>query len=488
MELTEVERLRFRRQYLISPHSIDCPFMHKETLVSNGLILYSHIDLPVCEYCENDIKLFLLGDIFDFNDAKKENKDILKELAICDFDSFLEKFSKYSGRYVLLYIKNDRVIVLHDATATRKVYYCRINNSFWFGSTPYLLAKILDLDTTSDSSKLSFYRSKDFTWLNNSNIGDTTRYDEIRQLIPNHYFDLDKNEPVRYWPDKEIIQKPYKQVAEKCSYMIKGYIQAIASRYDIMIPVTSGKDSRILVAGSRELADEVYYYVNKEASLSRYHPDIHVPYRLFRKLKIKFHMHDIYGEIDKEFRKIFLENNPYASEVYLPHIYHYYRYFQDKVNLPGNIASSWISEFKIDVLNQTEVTPEFLSRIYEIDLYEYALDYYSDWINSSQSLCYQYNVKPVNLFYWEERLANWGSQTQQEKDIAQEDFNPFNSRLLVAEFFSVDYKYMKRPGLIFYKEIIRSLWPELMTVPISPFMLRAVVKSLKLMGIYKCLK
>ena len=85
-------------------------------------------------------------------------------------------------------------------------------------------------------------------------------------------------------------------------------------------------------------------------------------------------------------------------------------------------------------------------------------------------------------------MTNWGAQTQLEKDIAQEDFNPLNSRLLAIQFMSVDDKFIQNPKYLLQKEIVRILWPELLTMPINPILRNYAIRVLKKIGLIKYLK
>ena len=50
MEKEEIKKLLYRRQYLITPEEIKCPFMHQVTDLENSYFLYTHIDLPYTEF------------------------------------------------------------------------------------------------------------------------------------------------------------------------------------------------------------------------------------------------------------------------------------------------------------------------------------------------------------------------------------------------------------------------------------------------------
>jgi hypothetical protein len=480
METSEIQKLKYRRQYLLLPQSIECPFLHNATRVNEKYILYAHVDLLVTEYLKDDVKIILLGDIFDYQSIHKNNYEILEDLFDIDFEELLEKSSKYTGRFVLIYLNKNRLILAHDATATRKIYYSKAHNDFWFGSQPQLLARVLNLTITSNPSKLAFYNSRDFFRLNNSNIGDTTHYDEINQLLPNHYFSVNDFKIIRYWPNKRIEELPFVEVADKCSKMIKGYIESIAARYDIMLPVTAGNDSRALLAATHEIRDKVYYYINKEHRLNENSPDIFIPQKIFKKLNNEFHVIDPYIYVDKDFEKIYFENNEFASVYFLPHIYNYYLNYCEKVNLPGNIAS-W--PYWLDRLRKIHVTARDLTYLNNVSQYDYARINYDKWLSGCYDKCIQYNVRIINLFYWEERLGNWGTQIQLDKDIAQEDINPFNSRLFVSLYLSVKLKYNDIPDFLLHRRVIKNLWPELLDIPINPSAKNKILKTFKILGV-----
>ena len=483
MEASEIRKLKFRRQYIIAPRNIECPFMNNVKEIGDRYKLYTHIDLSVTEYEKDGVKVNLLGDMFDYENCKKNNGDILKDLITDNFEIFTEKTANYSGRYILIYQKDNELKFLHDATATRKIYYANTGNGLWFASQPYLLAKILNLKETTAPSKLAFYNSKTFELLYNSNIGDTTRYDEIQQLLPNHYLNVNEFKIVRYWPNKKINYQSLSSVAEICAKMIKGYVKSIATRYEIMLPLTAGKDSRTLLAATYDFKDDVYYYVNRYHGLNEDNNDIFIPRKLLTMLKLKLNIlkpNNI--TVDEDFEKAYYENHKFASSSYLPFIYNYYVNFSHKVNLPGNIASAGFEIYKD---SKMMVSAENLAELNNVSQFQYAKDYYANWLSNCKDLCHINNINILNLFYWEERLANWGTQIQLEKDIAQEEFNPFNSRQLISLYLSVKPKYIELPNFILHKKVIKNLWPELLKVPINPGLKNNIRKIFQFLGILK---
>jgi len=377
---------------------------------------------------------------------------------------------------------------VHDNTASRKIFYAKINEELWFASQPYLLASLLDLQKTKNASKLAFYNSEDFTRLHNGNIGNTTLFDEIFQVLPNHYFDVKNGKIIRFWPNKPIDPLDINETAQKCATLIKGYMENICARYNVMLPVTAGKDSRILLAATKDITNKVYYYVNKESRLGKNNKDIRIPKLLMTKLGLTYNIIDPYIPIDDKFIEIYFENNYNASKMFLPLIYNYYENFDKKINLPGSIASQAYYRLRYDKNN---VNGEKLAELNKVNQYQYASEYYSDWLSGCRDICKKNNVHVLNLFYWEERLANWGTQIQLEKDIAQEEINPYNSKLLSSLFLSVDSKLLIPPNYHFHKKVIKCLWPETLQLPINPSFintLKAFLMHFRLFNLAKFLK
>ncbi len=476
-----LNRLVYRRQYILSPEKIECPFMHEISQITDKYILYTHPDLVVSQYQNGERHLVLLGDIFDYENTGKGNSEILKDMSVAAIDAIPELTSKYTGRFVLILIQDDRIILLHDSIAYKKIYYATHRNGLWFCSHPHLLAKVLGLKSTQDHSKLEFYKSADFIRLSNSNLGDTTYFDEVRQLMPNHFFDVTANRIERYWPSKRISQLGLTEATERCGIMVKGYMESIANRYKIMLPVTSGYDSRLLMSGTKDYKNDVLYYINKEASQGNEGRDIRIPNELFKNLNLKFNQLILPTEIDKSFKKIFFENNPLASKEFLPHIYNYYLHYSDWINLPGNIAST---PFGINNLNTRTVTIDKINKYFGIHKYGYANDYFKQWMGECQELCQSVNINVMNLYYWEEKMPNWGAQIALDKDIAQDEISPLNSRLLIETIFSVPLKYRNIPDKILHRKIIKDLWPELMSVPFNPSRKNTVFMMLASLGLF----
>lgn len=485
MNKSEFEKLRFRRQYVLTAFTIECPFLYNVQTINEGYFLYTHVDLNVTTLTGNQRKIVLLGDLFDFENPAKSNNEIISDLFALDLFNLIQKVAGFCGRYVIILADKDQIYLIHDAASSRKVYYYHHKGVVCCASQPHLIAKVLDLELTSNESKLSFYGSKEFIRLNNSNLGNTTCYDNVYQLIPNHYLHLNTCTSTRYWPNKRIEQLPLDEIAERCSVMIKGFMESIAKRYDVMLPVTAGKDSRLLLSATYNFKDKVFFYINKENRLNDKSYDITIPKKLLPKLNLDFHILDPYIEIDDTFRKIYFENNRFASTTYLPPIYNYYANYSNKINLPGIFVNIIEDVFE---LHHCEINAMELAKLIHVEKYDYAIEYYSDWLNECKDICQDCNINVLNLLYWEERIANWGTQIQLDKDIAQDEIIPYNSRLLMEIMLSAKLKYREKPDFTIFSAITQKLWPEALQEPCNPDFKQNILKISKNLGIMKPVK
>ena len=86
------------------------------------------------------------------------------------------------------------------------------------------------------------------------------------------------------------------------------------------------------------------------------------------------------------------------------------------------------------------------------------------------SVAKKFGINVWVLLYWEQRLGNWGAARNSESAIAIEKLDPYDSHLLMETFLGVDEKYRnyKESPCVFFGEMIRSMWPELLELPINP--------------------
>ena len=462
-------KLHFRRQFLLSRGNIET-LGEWNCLRIADLYLYSHPDLEVHKLSDATKTILLIGFLFDSQEHAKQNTDILEDIlrASGSFKEFVSAIKPYAGRFVLIYHDDHGLKLVQDALSLREVYYCTEKNLVVCGSQPNLVAlqSSPKLETTRNPEILDFYHNhmksvrKGSLW-----VGDGTYYDGIKHLLPNQCLDLANLSVQRYWPNAELNHLDLDETVNRVCSFLQGMIKAVTQRHSVMLAVTGGTDSRTLLAASRGVQDKIYYFVNKERDLTDSSPDISVPSRIFKKIKVPFHVHAVPNEVDDEFRKVFLNNTFFASDRILPTIYNvYFKNHTDKINLlgVGEIGRAlWGTEPK-------KLSAYYLAYSLRYKKSNYATRQCEQWLQATLPVARKYRIDMMTLLLWEQLLGNWGAVGNSESDIAIEEFDPYDSHYVYETLLGIDDKSVGGDRHIIFREMIRRMWPELLEFPINP--------------------
>ncbi len=458
------------------------------TVIKTGnYYLQVHPDLEITTTSDVKKSLILLGYLFDPQNYQANNKDILQHLLAStnNFHELIISLKPYPGRYVLFYQDDKYFYLIQDALSLREVYYCQLENTVVCGSQPNLLERFAQpaIIKSTDPELLDFVQ-KHLPSVRNGRlwVGDETCFDNIKHLIPNHYLDLNLLAVKRYWPENKLENIALDKAAELAANYLKGVLKAVTYRHKVMMAVTSGIDSRSLLAASKEVQDSVYYFINKHKNLSEDSSDIRIPKQIFDRLNLPFHIHNEEGPVDEEFKEIFLTNTFMAKDALLPAVYNvYYKNHKDKVNLLG------VGEIGREYYGKppNDLDGYYLARSLKYKNSKYAVKQCSKWLQETLSLAKACNVDIMQLFLWEYLLGNWGSVGNSESDIAIEEFDPYDCHYI----YEIMLAAKKNQKDIFHN-LFQELWPELLEFPFNPPETKKdkIKVLLGHMGIYKIIK
>ncbi len=464
------QNLIYRRQFLLTRSPITL-FPNWNCLQICNYYLYTHPDLEINFIDDQQKIIALIGSIFDPDKPEDGNADILKTIheGIISIEDLFKRIKRYAGRYALFYKNAENTIILHDALALREIYYCTTANRIICGSQPNFIASYAapEIKTRNDHDFLEFYTTHSINshwnpackW-----IGDETYYDGIKHLLPNHYVDINKCEARRYWPNEPIKRLNFDEAVTRCCSFLQGTLKAMANRHPLMMAVTAGIDSRTLLAASRDIKDNIYYFINNQ-DLVKNHPDVNVPKNICKNIDVPFHVHAVSKDMDEEFRRIFLNNTFFASDRILRTIYNiYFKNLSSKVNILG------IGEIGRTRYGKEPKSLNSYTLIYKLGYRKcnYATAQAEKILCELLPVGRTYGVNILTIFYWEHTLGNWGTTGNSESDIAIEELNPYDCHLLYELFLGVEDKYTKYKNPIIFREMIRKMWPELLAWPINP--------------------
>lgn len=478
---------RYRRQFVLGPRFIDhLPGWQQHRLFSS-FCLTSHPDLTVTHAQQGNKELWLIGYILDPARPERTDADILQHLLQQSGPSVTSIFGQtntLSGRWILIFRDQGHTFLFHDAAGLRQVCFATdTGGHLWCASQPGLLATELDLRT--DAETKAFLDSAGYKGLNEPWWpGDSSPYAEVRQLLPNHYLDMQAQQVHRYWPVGPLASRPPEQAAREGAEILRGSLRSANRRFELALPLTAGWDSRVLLASTKDIAPEVFYYTLQYSHMKPDHEDIVVPQKLLGKFQHQHHVLPCPGSMSPAFEEVYMSNVSHAhpswgviAEGLLRH------YPEQKVCLKGSVSEIARNFYNNNgqPISDAEVDANRLGALCWMGDNPFALKHFEAWLKEAREVTKDTGIRVMDLFYWEQRVGKWQAVSQLEWDIVQEAFTPYNCRQLLEVLLSADARYRLSPDYKLYEALARELWPETLSEPVNP----ASVKRKKITGFIK---
>jgi hypothetical protein len=458
--------LLFCRQFILGSKFVEIEGWNKIP-INEDLFLTIHPDLKTSQSTYNNINLTLLGYMIDPSNNYISDLDILNN--ICknskSFIDVLKNTYNYNGRWIIIYNDKNETKVFNDCIGSRQLCYVRKNNEIWCASQSSLLSYCLNIELDDNDLLTNFIKSSEFEMQEKFLPGDSTLYRDVKHLIPNHYLDLNLGKSIRYYPSEHFKNIQMNDAIEFASKILQGSMVNANKRFNLMLAITGGLDSRVALAASKDIKQDIFYYLMKFDNLNDNHLDIQIPSKLLPKLNLNFNLLELDKNIDENFEKRFNENVSCSRNKLKYGAYICYKEFKDKVRISGH-GSEIGRNFYYGYYNR-KIDAELLAEISGYKNNEFAILHFKEWLFDAEDTCKKYNMNILDLFYWEQRMGKWGALGSSEFEIANEEFILFNNRQLLNTILQVDEKYRIDPNYILYKKIINRLWPSTLSTPIN---------------------
>ncbi|MEX0939594.1 MAG: hypothetical protein WDZ59_17145, partial [Pirellulales bacterium] len=339
----------------------------------------------------------------------------------------------------------------------------------WCASQPGLIAPLLGLQFDPEVTALTStpaYKADRQYWL----PGDRSVFREIRLLLPNRFLDLSNGQVLRYWPTCPPEKLSLSEAVERSAAILEGTLRAITRRHPVTVPTTAGIDSRMTLAGSRDVSDRAFYYTFVCSSLTAPDAaDVAIPAALLPRLGLTHHIVECPDQMDEQFEECFMRNFPLAHRVWGRLVQGFYEHIPDgHVRLTS--AVSEVAKQYYGAYYGSRLTGAGLARMTKRGETEFTRRAFDEWIEGlpgrgdAQTLGYD----TLDLFYWEQRAGCWAAMNFTESGVVQEVMSPFNCRDLLVTMLGVKPQLRCPPSFKLQMEIIRSLWPEALSLPINP--------------------
>jgi hypothetical protein len=468
----EFNSLKYRRQFLLSPEKVETPKGWNVTELPEMYTMYTHPDIKISKQSKANYTVLLAGFIKNPYIPDETEDEIISRLVFDKLgkDQLFKKIENLTGRYICIAYLNGEYFIFSDPIGARSIYYCKDkNNHLWFSSQTSYLAEhfryIKDDYTEKDLLSSKLFNTQSEYWY----PGIISPFKEILHLIPNHYLDLKINQQIRYWPVEYLTEIPLVNAIDKSSYLLDSIFKSLSKRNDLVIGLTAGLDSRILLAGSKSVCNSCTYITHTHRNLSIKDSDIRIPQAIVNAFGIN-HKIVIHSDIiDCDLEKIIKNNVTNARQEKIVNAITLYSFFEKKqqkcILINGNAGEITRSYYYVPKV--IKLDNKILSKLTDMENSKIAYKEFEGWQSGAKNAV-KYGVDLLDLFYWEQRIGSWASMTYNEYDIAIENYSPFSSRELLTTLLKVNKKYRNRDTYIVHKEIIKNLWPDLLSIDINP--------------------
>ncbi|MBR2897907.1 MAG: hypothetical protein IKC04_08540, partial [Oscillospiraceae bacterium] len=160
-----------------------------------------------------------------------------------NIDEVVKYESDLGGKYLIFYKNGENYYVLGDATSSVPVFYSLTGTVICTNRCRSIVEK---LGLRPDAQYMKIRKCGD---ISQAMPFDITVYKEIKQLLPNHYFDVNKAKAVRFVNAASKQKKlSVAEAAEKVLPRIDVLTRYYQSIFPISCPITSGRDSRVVLA------------------------------------------------------------------------------------------------------------------------------------------------------------------------------------------------------------------------------------------------
>ena len=417
----------------------------------------------MCSNADNR-ELFIYGYAVDVRDGDSEllAEKILKNSQTIDDILAYEYY--LGGKYLLFYRDKNGLYVVPDATASIPFCYSVGTEQVVCASNSECIARELAL--IPDKELVNIRKKSEISQAMPYN---TTIYKEIEQLLPNHYFLLSEGKSVRIVISKEKqTTLSFQEGAMQTSSYIENFLNYYKNRFKIYCPITSGRDSRVILAyllANKKQYETIKTYTINHSFFSENEPDIVFPKQISDEMGVD------YTQLSeciptKELQDVF--NNEFGDTNY-----------SGQTLMIANTIKNACGDGAIingDIIGQVGKCSlhrdifEFLATpgYFRCKLHNYShksLYYIKSWIDEIKNANEQVNL--FDLFSVENRLGRWAAQENLIYNmIGQTYLNIFNSRCIIYTWTRVPRKERKFSKI--HLCLIKQKYPSLLKIPFEP--------------------
>lgn len=422
--------------------------------IGDWYIHYNNVPI----YCNDKGKqaLAIIGDFFHIQSPELTGSDIVKELLdLQSFNAILD-YSKYLlGRFVIFYFGSDHSVkIIPDPTATIPICYTSQAGEIVVSSSTHLLREKFGFSLSKTSLKIKNGAANQQPLPYN-----LTMFDEVKQVIPNHYFDSNTAHMERFYPVALPNSQTLDYAVDQTIKVIDNVLPFIVSKKKLSLPLTAGIDSRTVLAFLKKYIDQIpsytFYSPGDTADLETAQniaKEMNFRHKALKRKSLNNQEISFFKDKLDGNHNIRILNNGYTLNETA---------FKDRSFLAGDVIPLAKSNFGKNLPEKLATSSYLVTKTHNYTREN--KKYIKNWLQDVREQNY---ISIFDLFFWEYRFGRWLPNNADNYDIWSDPFYLFNNRYLIELWLSVPRE--QRTKYSFHEEIIEKKWPELLEIPVNP--------------------
>lgn len=404
----------------------------------------------------------VIGDFVDSNAMYNTKEAIIEKISESKDISELIKNTHYlAGRYLIFFgTKEELLYVLPDPIVSIPINFSFLKNEFIISSDAKLIAEKYGFSQSQKAIRIKKGAEQQQPLPYN-----ITMYDEVKTLIPNHLLNLQQSKMVRFFPLKSNEKISMDKAVEQTILKGKNIIDEFSNTKKMSLPITSGVDSRAVLALMKKHKSEVKLYTYFHDEFTQETGDIKIPTEIANYFDISYNTlptQEIPGKIYEEIKTELsgLENDRILRNGFTYSNSNLTEYHP----VPGDIISLSKSPFGKNLPERLATLDYFITKTHNYS--PEVKEYVRLWMEDVEQYSKANKVSKYDLFNWEYRLGRWLPNNIKNYDYFVEPIYIFNCRFLMELWVSIPKKERTQRSL--HMEIIKKEWPELLNFEFNP--------------------